>query len=210
MISLRDKLFLKKRQNPHNQNYKTTYNLFRNRITRELKKAKRDYYKTFFDNNINNMKKTWKGIKDILNLKSKDDQHISQIYHNNKTISNEKDIANVFNNFFTNIGTNLDSEIPKTNIMKNPQTYLQNKVEQSLILTPTTPSEVTSIINSLDDSKSSGSCNVPIKLAKLATNHISSPLSDIYAILPSLKGYFLIKIKLPKLYLFIKKAVPET
>ena len=116
MITHRDKLFLKKKQNPHNQKYKSTYNLFRNRITRELKKAKKDYYKHFFDDNVNNMKRTWKGIKDILNLKGKSEQQISQINHNDKTIREEKDIADVFNHFFTNIGTKLDSEIPKSNI----------------------------------------------------------------------------------------------
>ena len=118
MIVHRDKLFHKMKLNP--QRYKRAYSMFRNRINGELKKAKRDYYKLYFDNNIANMKKTWKGIKDILNLKGKNDQHIFQISSNHRLISDEKEIANVFNNFFVNVGTKLDSEIPKTNTKLSP------------------------------------------------------------------------------------------
>ena len=153
--------------------------MFRNRINGELQKAKRDYYKLYFDNNITNMKKTWKGIKDILNLKGKNDQHISQISSNNKLISDEKEIANVFNNFFINVGTKLDSEIPKTNTKLSPNSFLGDKNEQSLQLNPTTPTEIIDIIDLLDDTKSSGPINIPIKILKIAKHHIAVPLSDI-------------------------------
>ena len=66
-------------------------------------------------------------------------KNLAQFLTTFKTISEEKEIANVFNHFFTNIGTKLDSGIPKSNIMNSPNTYLRNKVEQPLILTPTTP-----------------------------------------------------------------------
>ena len=61
MIKHRDKLFKKKKDNPLNPNYQRAYKLFRNRITRELRKVKKDYYKKFFETNINNMKNTWRG-----------------------------------------------------------------------------------------------------------------------------------------------------
>ena len=57
MISHRDRLLKKKKEYPLNQYTKQSYTLFRNRITREIKKAKRKYYNEFFENNLNNMKK---------------------------------------------------------------------------------------------------------------------------------------------------------
>ena len=54
------------------------YNLFRNHITREIKKAKKVYYKNYFHDNINNMKNLWKSIKNILNINKKEDSCISQ------------------------------------------------------------------------------------------------------------------------------------
>ena len=56
MISYRDRLFKKKKEYPLNQHAKQSYTLFRNHITREIKKAKRKYYNEFFENNLNNMK----------------------------------------------------------------------------------------------------------------------------------------------------------
>ena len=41
MISYRDRLFHKKKQDPLNHKAASLYNLFRNRITREIKKAKK-------------------------------------------------------------------------------------------------------------------------------------------------------------------------
>ena len=66
MISHHVRLFQKKKEYPLNQHTKQSYTLFRNRITREIKKAKRKYYNEFFENNLNNMKKTWQGIKQII------------------------------------------------------------------------------------------------------------------------------------------------
>ena len=41
MIGHRDGLFHQKKDNPLNQRIKSAYNLFRNRVTREIKKAKK-------------------------------------------------------------------------------------------------------------------------------------------------------------------------
>ena len=107
LISHRERLFKKKKNNPSNLATKRAYNLFRNRITREIKKAKKEFYKKYFQDNINNMKNLWKGIKDILNINKKETYHISQLLHNGRNISNTKDMANSFNEFFTEIGPTL-------------------------------------------------------------------------------------------------------
>ena len=65
MIPHKDQLFHKKKDNPSDIRIKNAYNLFRNRITRETGKAKKEYFKNYFENNISNMKNTWKGIKNI-------------------------------------------------------------------------------------------------------------------------------------------------
>ena len=70
LISHRERLF-KKKDNPLSNGIKKAYNLFRNRITREIKKAKKVYYKNYLQDNINNMKNLWKGIKNILNINKK-------------------------------------------------------------------------------------------------------------------------------------------
>ena len=60
IISHKDRLFHKKKDNPLDIRIKNAYNLFRNRITRETRKAKKEYFKNYFENNVSNMKNTWK------------------------------------------------------------------------------------------------------------------------------------------------------
>ena len=52
MISYRNKLFKRKKENPLNNKIKITYNLFRNHINREIKKVKKAYYQEYFQNKL--------------------------------------------------------------------------------------------------------------------------------------------------------------
>ena len=79
MIFHKDKLFHRKIKNPQNIRLKCAYNIFRNRVTREIKKAKKEYYKNFFETNLCNMKKTWQGIKEIINLNNNSGPKVSQL-----------------------------------------------------------------------------------------------------------------------------------
>ena len=112
MISHRERLLHRKKDDPTNHHLERAYKLFRNRITREIKKSKKKYYKEYFENNISNMKKTWQGIKEIINMNNKSGPQINQLNYKGKLVDNNKDIANNFNDFFTNIGLLLDNEIP--------------------------------------------------------------------------------------------------
>ena len=151
------------------------YNLFRNSVTRNIKASKRNYYASYFENCKNNMKKTWKGIREIINTKSSM-SFISHIYHNGQTITEPITIANTFNNFFTSIGQSINDSIPQTNI--NPLSYLTNRIDVDFTAKPTTNEEVQKIIYSLNNSKSSGPLSIPIKLLKMAAPLIIPPLTD--------------------------------
>ena len=67
------------------------------------KNSKKQYYETFFSANKNNLSKIWKGIKEIVNIKSKNVDQPTCLIENNKTITNPNEIANSFNQYFTSI-----------------------------------------------------------------------------------------------------------
>ena len=69
MIKIRNKVFNRKKSQPTNANHKRLYNLLRKRIKRDLKKSKKQYYEQYFTEHVNNIKKTWDGIKNIVNIK---------------------------------------------------------------------------------------------------------------------------------------------
>ena len=47
-----------------------------------------------------------------------------------------------------------------------------------LLIAPTNPQEISDIIGSLDESKSSRPCSIPTNLLKLARNELSFPFSE--------------------------------
>ena len=57
MILFRNKLFQCKKRQPSNEEIYRLYNLFRNRVNREIKKSKTNYYSGYFENNKSNIKK---------------------------------------------------------------------------------------------------------------------------------------------------------
>ena len=100
MIKIKNKMFERKKRQPLNDYVKFLYNIFRNRVNRELKKSKKSYYDSYFEEHSNNIKKTWEGIRSIINIKNSVNPTISQLTINGRVIDETKMVVNEFNNFF--------------------------------------------------------------------------------------------------------------
>ena len=177
-IKHRNSLFLRLKSNPNDSHLRSVYSKFRNSVNRDIKKSKRNYYTNFFQNNHNDMKKTWKGINDIIGSKNKSSCYIHELTVDDEPISNPLEITSSFNKFFTNVGPKLDKEIPRTPI--SPISFLSNRVVNDFSFSDTSIDEVTSLLNNLDDKKSSGQMDIPIKVIKLSTPFIAPILVNIF------------------------------
>ena len=158
-------------------NINRAYNLFRNAINRDMKNGEKFYWSTYFDMYRNDMKKTWKGIKELANIKVGLNSNISEINRNGESITDPKEIGNTFNNFFANVGPNTNKTIPRP--LKSPTSYLRNRISLGFIIAYASEDEILKIIISLDDSKSSDPSSIPIRLLKIAGPYISFPLCKI-------------------------------
>ena len=141
------------------------YNLFRNRVNRDLKKAKRNYYTKYFEDNSQNIKKTWEGIISIINIKSTKQSIITLIKVNNNIIKNDKEIVETLNNFFVNIGPYTEKSIPVNPKIK-PENFLKDRNQLNFFIAHISHEEVLDIIHQLEN-KSPGPQSIPIKLLKL-------------------------------------------
>ena len=101
-----------KRQ-PTNENVKLLYNMFRNRVNRELKKYKKSYYATYFEEHSNTIKKTLEGIRSIVNIKISMNPKIAQLNINGTVIDDPKLVVHEINIFFVKVGPNTEKDIPK-------------------------------------------------------------------------------------------------
>ena len=180
MISIKNKLINRKKRQPNNDNIKRLYNIFRNRVNRELNKSKKDYYSQYFDDNKTNSKKIWEGIRSIINLNKSKFKCISRLNVNDKEISNPNEIVETINDFFVNVGPNTEKSIPRNPIV-NPDKYLLNKNNNNQIdffIDNTSNDEIMIIINQLEN-KTTGPNSIPVNLLKLIADIIIEPLCDI-------------------------------
>ena len=114
MMNIRNKTFLRKKRQPNNANVKRLYNLFRNKVSQELKKSKKLYYRNYFVENKMNIKNIWSGIGEIVNIRNSKPHKISQLKVGKKLINNTKEISNKLNEYFVNVGPTTEDSIPKT------------------------------------------------------------------------------------------------
>ena len=78
-----------------------------------------------------NLAKSWKIIKDVLNKREKS-QLNNKFVINKNIVTDPEIIANSFNSFFVNIGSNFANKIPK--IKKNPNDYIFNENPNSMFV----------------------------------------------------------------------------
>ena len=124
------------------------------------------------------MKITWKGIKQLILTKSKKTQWPNNIVINNKSITDSKEIADIFNEYFASIGPELAHSIPHVN--KSYTEYLTRPQCASFIIDPTTPKEIEEEITGLNVNKACGPYNIPVKLLKIIKALVSHPLSYLF------------------------------
>ena len=84
-----------------NKNNENRYKEINKKYRLDLKKAKSDYFAEKLKNARKNPKLTWEVIKEVLNRKSKSEK-FSSILYNDKEITEDIEIANIFSQFYKN------------------------------------------------------------------------------------------------------------
>ena len=125
-IRVRNKLHARKKRQPNNNDVKRCYNLIRNEINRDIAKAKKKYYEDYFTSHVDDIKKTWEGIRQLVNIK-KQKHTTTRLKVGGKIIDNDKDLANNFNNFYVNVGSNTEKYVTKAPNVSSTK-YLNNRI----------------------------------------------------------------------------------
>ena len=103
---------------------------------------------------------------------------LNDVIDNNVTLTNPKDIANAFNNYFAKVALNVQSSIKYSKV--NFEKFLPHINVDSFFISPTDNKEVSDIIKSLNDNKAVGPNSIPNKILKLLNNDISHQLTDLF------------------------------
>ena len=118
------------------------YNSFKNNITTTLRHARNNYFERKFTECSNKSRDTWKTLNSLIWYKNNSKDVI--LKHNGSTVSDPSNIAKVFNNYFSNVASNLDRNIPHPNI--SPLNFLSAPVENSFFYPPSDREEIVNLI----------------------------------------------------------------
>ena len=183
-------------------NLSLRYKKYRNLIVTLLRRSRENYFKSYFEKNKNDVKKTWNGIRTILAISKKKTTSIDQLNYKNKILFQNLDKANVLNDFFTNIGANVEEKIPKS--QQSFQHYLKNRNILNIIHQPCDLYEIREIIKEFSVSKACGPYSIPTSLLK-STCTVLAPVL-LYLINKSLiTGKFPNVLKLANICPILKK-----
>jgi hypothetical protein len=151
------------------------YNRYRNLVNNAVKKAKSLYYQNSFNNCKNNLKKTWKLINGLIH-ETKPNKSVSEINVGGNVVSDNNAIAEIFSDYFSNVATKLQSDIPDSNC--DPMDYLACSNINSIYFSPVDVVEVENIILHLKNS-SYGLNVIPTKIVKLISVIVSEIICNL-------------------------------
>jgi len=99
---------------------------YRNKITTLIRQSKKFYYHTYFTQHMNDMKKTWTGISEIMNHNKRKSKPIVGLkgLNGNGMMRNPAELPNVLNDFFSTVGQKLAANVPDSNC--HNREYLSN------------------------------------------------------------------------------------
>ena len=179
-----------------------SYKAQRNIVTSRRRKAKKDYYNTFFEENRNNVKETWKGIRNLINVTKKTSTNIGKIAENGKETTNPVEIADALNTFYVNIGKSVEQQ-------QREKHHILIIYETEIFLTSLL---TTVLLRKLENiypaavSKASGPNSVPIPILKSTIDHLIEPV--MYILNKSLaEGTFPDQLKLASICPIYKKII---
>jgi hypothetical protein len=156
---------------------RTEYKTLRNKITYIINTSKKTHYQQYFAENCANIKKTWTGIKGIINIRNANKNQPSSMLINKSIKTNPTDIAEGFNVYFSSIAEKL---LPKdTPGTKHFSEYLTERVDRNFIFESADQVEVITIIDSLDPGKGSGPYSIPTNIMKALKANLCHPLTSI-------------------------------
>ena len=132
LIKKRDGLLKTIYDQPYNKKLEQKYKKHRNLAAESIKNAKQDFYQEKFETTSSDPNKKWEFGTTVLNRKVCHDDTPSCLKIDAQKITEKHEIAEKFNEFFTEVGSNLAAKLPVSTI--DPLIYIS---EHSQDLSPT-------------------------------------------------------------------------
>ena len=143
---------------------------------KEIKTAKQNYYINAFDKFSGATRKMWQTINELTCRKS-NRTVLNEVEYCGQKSENSLEAAEIFNTFFSEIGTNLSKDVSEAAV-----SYSEFLIETDKLFSfcETTPAHVYLLLSKLSRSKATGPDNIPAKLLKECPDLLCESLSLIF------------------------------
>jgi hypothetical protein len=201
-------LFKKYLSNPTEER-KEKHRLYRNILNRVLEKAEEFYFHELIGNTKHSVKSLWDTFGPIINPEKKSKTCcIGKLLFNGHSFESNKDIANAFNTYFSNIGSKLSDKCPNTNV--DYMSYMGSANPSSMFMYGINEEELTRLMLGLNSRKSAGSDGMPPKIVRKCHKELI-PLLLILINRSLSEGIFPDRLKIAKVIpIFHKKITVST
>jgi len=150
-----------------------------NKITRaSIRAAKRSYYTSYFNENSGNMMKTWAKINELLGRSNDKNDFPLYFMEGGQIITGDNNIANAFNDYFSNITNIMANNIDQANNV-DIHDYLIDRPNSSFHFNTITPNDLLKATSDIKSKNSVGHDNLSTKLIKYVIQDLKDPLTII-------------------------------
>ena len=170
------KQFLCSRSHTCEEKYKT----YKNKLTSILRTAEKEYYSKLLTDAKGNIKSTWKILNTISNKKTNTSKLPSHFECNEINIVSKQSIADGFNNFFVDVGSNLDKKITVADNAASIYDFMGQQCPNSMFINPVSEDEVVNIIKSCKPKHSKDCDDINMYVLSKVTDQIVKPLVHIF------------------------------
>ena len=173
----RDYHLKKAKGNKMSRNWRV-YRQLRNRVNRDIKKAKSDYYTNLIQENQGDAKGFWKALKKTLpSLKTS--TYISSLRVDGAVVNSDESIATVLNNFFVSIGRKLAEKFSDLSSSNQPEDN-PNATGSGFSFQLISESFVRDAIKRLKPNKAIGLDKISARLLKVSGHTIVPSLTSLF------------------------------
>ena len=179
IFQLREKrtsLHIKSKKEPFNTDLQKKYKSFRNFVTTKIRNAKSEYYKNQFSNCKSNQNEKWRFVNTILNRNAQSENHVILRDKSGSICENQHINADIFNKFFTKVGTDLANALPPS---KNSlEYYFENaswQINTHFDFNEIEATDILKVIDSFSIRKATGPDGIPMRSIK-DSKHVIIPV----------------------------------
>ena len=157
--------------------YYQQYKQHRNQVTKEIRNSRSKYFRSRLQSCTGDAGGTWKVINDVLKRNKKKNTKGISLIDNDNIFRDDREIANMFNEYFSNIGNNLSNKIENIEGL-TASTFFHERQNLSIEMQLTNEREIVELVAELSDA-SAGPDTIPAKIMKQVINEIIFPITHI-------------------------------